>query len=63
MLNIKVLGPGCANCSKVEAHTKQALEMLQPEGGYKLTKVTGAVEARYRRGEGIRLNPALHDNR
>ena len=40
MLSIKVLGPGCPNCEKVEAHTKQALDMLQPAGGYELTKVT-----------------------
>lgn len=40
MLEIKVLGPGCLNCQKVEEHTRQALEMLQPEGGYELTKVT-----------------------
>ncbi len=40
MLEIKVLGPGCPNCEKVEAHTRQALEMLQPEGGYEITKVS-----------------------
>ena len=39
-LNIKVLGPGCPNCQKVEAHTRQALGMLQPEGGYDIIKVT-----------------------
>ncbi|MBN1284624.1 MAG: thioredoxin family protein [Anaerolineae bacterium] len=44
MLTIKVLGPGCPNCQKVEQHTRQALEMFQPEGGYKLVKVTDPVE-------------------
>jgi hypothetical protein len=44
MLNVKVLGPGCPNCQKVEANTKQALALLQPEGGYELTKVTDPLE-------------------
>ena len=44
MLTIKVLGPGCPNCQKVEAHTQQALDMLQPQGGYELTKVKDPVE-------------------
>ncbi len=28
MLTIKVLGPGCPNCKKVEAIARQAVEML-----------------------------------
>ena len=28
MLTIKVLGPGCANCQKVEAIAKKAVSML-----------------------------------
>lgn len=40
MLTIKVLGPGCANCDKVEEHTKAALAMLQPQDGYELVKVS-----------------------
>ena len=44
MLKIKVLGPGCPNCQKVEAHTRQALAMLQPEGGYEIVKVTDPQE-------------------
>lgn len=55
MLIIKVLGPGCANCEKVEAHTKEALAMLQPEGGYELVKVTDPVEI----GEYILKTPGL----
>ncbi|MBN1962998.1 MAG: thioredoxin family protein [Anaerolineae bacterium] len=43
MLSIKVLGPGCPNCAKVEAHTREALAMLQPAGGYDLVKVTDPV--------------------
>jgi hypothetical protein len=32
------------NCEKVEANTKQALTMLQPESGYELVKVSDPVE-------------------
>jgi small redox-active disulfide protein 2 len=32
MLNIKVLGPGCPNCERLKAATKQALGMLGVEG-------------------------------
>ena len=28
MLTIKVLGPGCANCKKLEAITRQAIDQL-----------------------------------
>lgn len=44
MLSIKVLGPGCANCEKVEQHTKEALAMLQPQDGYELVKVSDPVD-------------------
>ncbi len=44
MLRIKVLGPTCYNCQKVEEHTRQALAMLQPEGGYEIVKVTDPRE-------------------
>lgn len=44
MLNIKVLGAGCPNCQKVEAHTRQALGMLQPQGGVEITKVTNPLD-------------------
>lgn len=30
-LNIKILGPGCPNCEKVEEHTKTALDELSEE--------------------------------
>ena len=38
MLSIKVLGPGCANCKKVEAIAKQAVQMMGVEA--EITKVT-----------------------
>lgn len=43
MLSVKVLGPGCPNCQKVEANARQALDMLQPEGGFELVKVTDPI--------------------
>lgn len=44
MLNIKVLGSGCPNCKKVEANTRQALDMLQPQGGVEIIKVTDPLD-------------------
>ncbi|MCZ7544179.1 MAG: thioredoxin family protein [Anaerolineae bacterium] len=44
MLTIKVLGPGCPNCQKVEQHTREALAMMQPEGEVAIIKVTDPVE-------------------
>ena len=32
MLSIKVLGPGCPNCERLKAATKEALTMLGAEG-------------------------------
>jgi small redox-active disulfide protein 2 len=43
MLNIKVLGSGCPNCQKVEANARQALSQMQPQGDFKITKVTDPV--------------------
>ncbi len=42
MLHVKVLGPGCANCQRLEAETRAALE----EAGiaFELTKVTDYAE-------------------
>ncbi len=44
MLTIKVLGPGCPNCQKVEQHTREALDMLQPESEVTLVKITDPLE-------------------
>jgi small redox-active disulfide protein 2 len=38
MLNIKVLGPGCANCQKVEATAKNAVASMGVEA--EIVKVT-----------------------
>jgi small redox-active disulfide protein 2 len=38
MLTIKVLGPGCANCQKLEEITKQAVATMRLEA--KVEKVT-----------------------
>ena len=38
MLTIKVLGKGCPNCQKVEAHTKEALDWIRPAGEVELSE-------------------------
>ena len=38
MLSIKVLGPGCPNCKKVEAIARQAVQMMGLEA--EIAKVT-----------------------
>jgi hypothetical protein len=43
MLTVKVLGSGCPNCQKVEAHTREALAMLQPAGGFQLEHIKDPV--------------------
>jgi small redox-active disulfide protein 2 len=42
MLNIKILGPGCANCRKLEEIVRQAVEALQVEA--QIVKVTDMQE-------------------
>ena len=42
MITIKVLGPGCPNCEKVEAHANQAVAMLGAEAT--IVKVTDRAE-------------------
>lgn len=46
MLKIKVLGPGCSNCQKVEANTREALAALDPQPEYEIIKVTDPLEIR-----------------
>ncbi len=42
MLSIKVLGPGCENCAKVEQVTRKAVAMLGEQA--KIDKVTAYPE-------------------
>ena len=42
MLTIKVLGPGCPNCSKVEENAQQAVILLGTDA--KIEKVTNRAE-------------------
>jgi len=42
MLNIKVLGPGCSNCVKVEQVTRKVVTMMGMEA--EITKVTDWAE-------------------
>ncbi len=44
MLTIKVLGPGCRNCQKVEIHTREALAALNPQPDCEIIKVTDPLE-------------------
>ena len=42
IITIKVLGPGCPNCYKVEEHARQAVAMLGVEA--EIEKVTDRAE-------------------
>lgn len=53
-MNIKILGPGCPNCQKLEANTKQALEELKLEAVVeKITEIQDIMSY------GIMSTPAL----
>jgi small redox-active disulfide protein 2 len=54
MMEIKVLGPGCKNCTNLEANTKKALEELNIEAT--VEKVTDMKEIM---GYGVMRTPAL----
>lgn len=53
-MNIKILGPGCPNCQKLEANTKQALEELKMDA-----KVEKISEIQDIMNYGIMSTPAL----
>jgi len=53
-MNIKILGPGCPNCQKLEANTKQALEELNLEASVeKISDISEIISY------GIMSTPAL----
>lgn len=53
-MNIKILGPGCPNCQKLEANTKQALEELKMEASVeKISEIQDIMSY------GIMSTPAL----
>ncbi len=54
MLEIKVLGPGCANCQKLESKIRAVLDEKTIE--YKLTKVTDYGEIA---SHGVISTPAM----
>jgi small redox-active disulfide protein 2 len=53
-MQIKVLGPGCRNCSALEENTRQALASLDRTDA--ITKVTDFAEIA---GYGVLTTPAL----
>lgn len=53
-MNIKILGPGCPNCQKLEADTKQALGELKMEATIeKITEIQDIISY------GIMSTPSL----
>ena len=44
MKHIKILGPGCPNCQKVETNTRQALQHLDLSVQPQVSKVTDPLE-------------------
>lgn len=58
MLTIKILGPGCPNCHRLEEHARQALANLSPSPDYEMVKVTDplAISAYILRTPGLVIN-------
>ncbi|NWF69200.1 MAG: thioredoxin family protein [Chloroflexi bacterium] len=40
MLTVKILGPGCANCERLEAEARAALQAITPPLDFAVEKVT-----------------------
>ncbi len=56
MLTVKILGPGCANCKRLEQETREALTTAALSFDYEIVKVTDyAAIAAY----GVMTTPAL----
>ncbi|GEM05916.1 thioredoxin family protein [Halolactibacillus miurensis] len=51
---IKILGPGCKKCEKLEKNTKDALETLSVD--FELVKITDSIEIQK---YGVMRTPAL----
>lgn len=56
MLTVKILGPGCANCKRLEQETREALTAASLPFEYEIVKVTDFADiAAY----GVMTTPAL----
>ena len=60
MITIKVLGPGCANCKKLEEVTRTAAGMLKIEADIiKVTDMREIIEAGVLKTPGLMINGKL----
>jgi len=60
MLTIKVLGPGCANCKRLEQHARMALEQLEIEANIEhVTDVSKFVDYGLMSTPGLVINEKL----
>jgi len=56
MLTVKILGPRCPNCRRLEAETRAALDAAQPGIAYEIVKVTDYMDIV---SYGVMSTPAL----
>ena len=56
MLTVKILGSGCPNCKRLEAHTCAALDAAQPPIEYELVEVQDYADIM---AYGVMATPAL----
>lgn len=56
MVTVKILGPGCPNCRRLEVETRAALDAARPEISYELVKVTDYMDIM---AYGVMSSPAL----